>query len=123
MILPPDWGEDVPVTTLVHYQQQATPFALGNNQVQTVFRMPGEEGWLWIGTEDGLNHFDIINEKSYTYRTDNADPHSLSNNGITALFKDRSGVLWIATQSGLNTFDPYQKNLGSTRPPQEIPKV
>lgn len=112
MILPPDWREDAAVTTMKHYQQQDTPFALSNNQVRAVFQIPGEEGQLWIGTEDGLNLFDVKNEKFYTYLTDNSDPHSLSNNSITALIKDRSGVLWIATESGLNTFDPYQKKFG-----------
>jgi signal transduction histidine kinase len=39
------------------------------------------------------------------YRHDPEQPHSLSNNYITALYTDPSGFLWIGTWGGLNRFD------------------
>lgn len=35
------------------------------------------------------------------------DSRGLSNNHVTQIIKDKTGVIWIATQNGLNTFDGY----------------
>lgn len=61
------------------------------------------QGFLWIGTSNGLNRYD-----GYTviiYRNDPNDSASLSNNAITALYEDESGILWVGTQGGLNRLD------------------
>ncbi len=112
MTLPAGPPEPGPAPAMVHYRHGAAPFALSNNLVRTVFRKSGEEGWLWVGTEDGLNRFEVATGKFYPHRADHHDPHGLSSNGITALFEDHAGVLWIATERGLNTFDPYRKKFG-----------
>ena len=62
-------------------------------------------GFLWVGTEDGLNRFDGYGFK--IYRHDPDDPHSLGTNTILSLYEDRSGMLWIGTYlGGLDRFDP-----------------
>src|SRR5512142_2489094 len=56
------------------------------------------QGFMWFGTDDGLNKYD-----GYTftlYRHDAANPGSLSDNTITALFQDQAGSLWIGTSNG-----------------------
>ena len=64
-----------------------------------------QQGFIWIGTEDGLNRYD-----GYTfqvYRHDKNDPHSISGNNITGLIQDKKGNIWITTRGGgLNKFDP-----------------
>jgi ligand-binding sensor domain-containing protein len=55
-------------------------------------------GFMWFGTEDGLNLYD-----GYTFtviRSDPENPRSLAYNHITALYEDRSGALWIGTFTG-----------------------
>lgn len=62
-------------------------------------------GYLWIGTQDGLNRFD-----GYRFdimRNDPDDPRSLANNNISSIFEDSGGVLWVGTTSGtLHRFVP-----------------
>ena len=54
------------------------------------------DGYLWIGTQDGLvrfdgHHFEIYNQKNTP---------QLNCNIIRALYEDRNGTLWIGTTSG-----------------------
>lgn len=61
-------------------------------------------GFMWFGTQDGLNRFD-----GYTfivYKRNALDTSTLSSNWITSLFEDENGLIWIGTQGGgLNKFD------------------
>ena len=64
------------------------------------------QGFLWFGTQDGLNRYDGYN--FIIYRSDNADSNSISSNWITSISEDRDGKLWIGTNGGgVNCFDPY----------------
>jgi len=62
------------------------------------------KGFMWFGTDDGLNKYDGY---SFTvYKHDLDDPHSLSHNRVQSVFEDQSGVLWAGTYGGgLNRFD------------------
>ncbi|MFP4547848.1 MAG: two-component regulator propeller domain-containing protein, partial [Fidelibacterota bacterium] len=54
-------------------------------------------GYIWIGTENGLNRYDGYKLKSFFASDDSLD---LSNNNIEALTVDRQGRLWIGTLGG-----------------------
>ena len=49
------------------------------------------KGFMWFGTEDGLNRYDGY--RFWVYRNHADDPKSLSSSAIEALYEDRSGVL------------------------------
>lgn len=61
-------------------------------------------GYLWIGTEDGLNRYDGT---SFTvYRNVPSDSGSVSDNWVMSLCEDSSGTLWVGTYNGgLNRYD------------------
>lgn len=59
-------------------------------------------GYMWFGTQDGLNRYDGYQFK--VYRPDPGNPSSISNNSIWALFTDQSGVLWVGSYGGLNRY-------------------
>ncbi|MEJ2543304.1 MAG: two-component regulator propeller domain-containing protein [Calditrichaceae bacterium] len=67
------------------------------------------QGYLWFGTQDGLNRYDGY---SFTiFRHTNTDSTSLSSNWITSIDEDIEGNLWIGTSGGgVNCFDPHHEN-------------
>lgn len=61
------------------------------------------QGFLWIGTQDGLNRYD--GHSFRIYRNDPNDLNSLTDNDIWDITIDGGGTLWIATLRGLNRYD------------------
>lgn len=59
-------------------------------------------GFLWIGTQDGLNCYDGHIFKSYHYQP--FDTSSLPINHITALSVDKFNQIWVGTSAGLCLF-------------------
>src|SRR5262249_30312894 len=55
-------------------------------------------GYIWLGTEDGLNRFDGANFK--VYKHDPSDPSSLPSSFVWSIDEDRDGNLWIGTDGG-----------------------
>lgn len=69
---------------------------LSQNSVTAIHQ--DSNGFMWFGTQDGLNRFDGKN--FVHYRTQRDNPNSLSNNYIWDLYEDGEGYLWIATFGG-----------------------
>ncbi len=63
-----------------------------------------KQGFLWFGTEDGLNKYDGYAFDQFLYEPSNTS--GLPSPKITSLCVDGSGKLWIGTQGGLVVFDP-----------------
>jgi serine phosphatase RsbU (regulator of sigma subunit)/ligand-binding sensor domain-containing protein len=62
------------------------------------------KGFIWIGTEDGLNRYDGYEFRIFTF--DPTDSNSIANNVIRSLAAGDSGNLWIGTSfGGLNKYD------------------
>lgn len=67
-----------------------------------------QKGFLWIGTQDGLNRFDGNNFK--VFKKNPLDSNSLTNSFITALLVDDKDRLWIGTlNGGLFLYKPIQE--------------
>lgn len=64
-----------------------------------------KKGFIWIGTQDGLNLYYGHRFIHYNYIPGN--PDSLSDNNVLSLCEDRFGIIWVGTYGGgLNRFDP-----------------
>jgi len=60
-------------------------------------------GFIWFGTQYGLNRYDGYRFKVFAH--DDKDPRSLAGVDIFALFKDRSGTIWVGCAHSLDRFD------------------
>lgn len=65
------------------------------------------KGYLWIGTNDGLNRYDGYTFK--VYRSNPGDSNSLAGNSVTALCEDQDGNLWIGA-GGLCRYNNEKNN-------------
>lgn len=76
---------------------------LSGSQVYSLLQ--DRTGFIWIGTDNGLNRFDGKEFKVYNNQPNNNN--SVSDNSIWTLFEDPEGIIWIGTKQGvLNRFDP-----------------
>nr|MBX2841139.1 response regulator [Flammeovirgaceae bacterium] len=87
------FGQDLKT---IAFEQLSSQNGLSNNNVICIFQ--DSEGFIWIGTENGLNKFDGYNFK--IYRHDPNNPNSISDNKIRCIYEDKSGNLWIGTYGG-----------------------
>jgi ligand-binding sensor domain-containing protein len=59
-----------------------------------------KSGFMWFGTQDGLNKYDGY---SFTiYKHNSTDTTSISDNFITCMIIDHNGDSWVGTSNGLN---------------------
>ncbi len=61
------------------------------------------DGFIWIGTANGLNRYD--GSQFLVFKNKSDDPDSLSNNAVHDIIEDHEGDLWIATEGGLNKLE------------------
>ena len=77
---------------------------LSSNQITQICQ--DKDGYIWIGTEYGLNKYDGYRFTNYLH--DKNNPHSVSSNVISHLFLDADGTLWVGTQMGLDRYNPEE---------------
>jgi ligand-binding sensor domain-containing protein len=82
---------------------------LSHNYVRAVYR--DKMGFVWIGTESGLNRFDGYSIK--IYRNDPADSSSLPSDYVERLFEAPGGKLGIITGSGLCLYNPVTETFST----------
>ncbi len=76
----------------------------GLSQSVVTVTFQDSQGYLWFGTQDGLNRYDGYHFT--VFRPDPDDPSSLSDRMILDMVEDTRGILWIGTMlGGLNRYD------------------
>ncbi|MCW8849048.1 MAG: hypothetical protein OQJ81_03640, partial [Melioribacteraceae bacterium] len=91
----------------INFNQITVENGLSNNDVNTLLQ--DKYGFIWFGTDDGLNRYDGYNFKVFRHAPE--DTNSISDNSIWALAEDKKGNLWIGTKAGyLNKYDPFSES-------------
>lgn len=86
----------------LYFNRINTQNGLSHNKVNCIIQ--DSRGFIWIGTDDGLNRYD----GSYftIFRNTPGDSTTLSGNIITDLIEDKQGIIWVATaDGGLSKYD------------------
>lgn len=88
-----------PSTELVHLDIKGLPVSPIHCQLKD------HDGFLWIGTENGLCRYDCVNVD--VYRNIPGDSLSLPGNAVDDLVIDGKGQIWVACFGGACVFDPH----------------
>ncbi|QHT71704.1 hypothetical protein GXP67_36085 [Rhodocytophaga rosea] len=104
---------NLPANRDVSFEHLSVKQGLSNNTVLCIRQ--DQEGFIWMGTRDGLNKYD-----GYTftiYKPDPLDPkNTLGHNWVNNILEDRQGRLWVTTHGGgLHRMDKRSGKLTSYR--------
>ncbi|MCP4656067.1 MAG: response regulator [bacterium] len=90
-------------TRSIHFDRISIEHSLSQSTVTCILQ--DRVGFMWFGTQDGLNRFDGYDLVAFKHDSD--DPGSLPHDSILVLLEGASGDLWIGTEGGgLIRWDP-----------------
>lgn len=74
-------------------------------------------GFIWIGTDDGLNRFNGYEFE--VYRSQGQTPTGLTSNEISSIFVDSKNRIWVGTQFGISVFNAAKNNFIPIASPED----
>src|ERR1035437_4417601 len=81
---------------MMEFGHISTQNGLSNSDINAIVQ--DKDGFIWFGTEYGLNRYDGYEMRFY--RNIPGDLTSISDNSINYLYIDYEGTLWIGTSRG-----------------------
>ncbi len=75
----------------------------GLSQSTVLSILQDQKGFMWFGTQDGLNRYDAYKFK--VFKLQRGDSTSLPDNTIQTLFQSRDGTIWVGTNEGLSIYN------------------
>jgi PAS domain S-box-containing protein len=86
----------------IRFTRLSTDEGLSQTKVSQIVQ--DDQGFMWFGSQYGLNRYDGYKFKVFKHEPGVAN--SLSGVYVYSLFKDRSGTLWVGCDEFLDRFDP-----------------
>lgn len=86
-------GNSAEIPPAVMFKQLSTTEGLSNNSVRSIYR--DNRGFLWVGTESGLNKYD-----GYSFQQYYQNNSDLPDDAISEIFEGPDDNVWIRTSSG-----------------------
>jgi len=77
------------------------------------------QGFMWFGTNEGLNRYDGYSFK--VYKPDPNNPNSPGNILVEAVYEDSKGIVWLGGPVGLDRFDPITERFTRYQPDPDDP--
>jgi ligand-binding sensor domain-containing protein len=97
-------ARQVPDPVAAKFEHFSIEQGLSNNSITSILQ--DKSGFIWVGTEDGLNKFN-----GYTwiiFKHDPQDSSSISFGAVSTLYEDHNGFIWIGIDGGgINLYNPY----------------
>lgn len=110
------FGQD----TNIKFKQLNVHDGLSQSRINVIFQ--DSNGFIWFGTDGGLNRYDGYEFKIFVHIPN--DSTSISSNFISDIKEDDNGYLWISTKSGLSKYDhiynKFTNYFASDRPETQI---
>lgn len=100
---PPAEAPPVPAAPRLRFQHLSIEDGLSQVNVSAVLQ--DRQGFMWFGTQDGLNRYDGY--RFTVYRPIPFDTTSLLDTGIMALGEDRAGAIWASVGGAAERLDPH----------------
>jgi len=88
--------------TNIRFQRITINDGLSLSSVYCIFQ--DSKGFIWLGTEDGLNKYDGRNFK--VFRPEPSGKNCLSYRWVEHILEDQYGILWFGSRGGLTCFNP-----------------
>src|SRR5688500_15427670 len=79
--------------SMIQFDHLTIDDGLSQNAGLAIFQ--NSRGFLWVGSQDGLNRYDGYTFKIFKHDPD--DPTSISHNSILSIAEDNEGYLWMGT--------------------------
>lgn len=88
----------------LNFERISLEQGLSQSSVNSIYQ--DRQGFMWFGTNDGLNRYDGYNFA--VFRNDPRNPNSLSGSVILKVIEDSEGLIWTITglNKGLNKYNP-----------------
>ncbi len=75
----------------------------GLSQGSPYHMLRDSRGFLWLGTQDGVNRFD--GHRFKVYKPDARNPYALRGVNVAGIVEDGTGNIWVGTEEGLNRYE------------------
>ncbi len=112
------WAADDGLATQPYFHDLSAADGLPSSTVRTLAQ--DHDGYIWIGTADGLARYDGVGFRIYRHHA--GDPASLSGEDVTALLVDRDDRLWCGGEDGgLNLLDAKRREFRHFRHDKKNP--
>ncbi len=95
----PIWGQAQNIS--IRFQHLSVNEGLSQATITAITQ--DKYGFIWVGTQDGLNRFEGYDFK--TFRNNQQDSNSVSSSYILSLLTDSYKNIWVGTQLGLDRYD------------------
>ena len=102
------------------YKSFTTKDGLSSNNTNAILK--DSRGFIWIGTQNGLNRFD--GNTFDNFYNNPADSTSIASNYVHSLFISHKNELWIGTESGISTYNAKTQQFSNYAPDTLVmPKI
>jgi signal transduction histidine kinase/ligand-binding sensor domain-containing protein/CheY-like chemotaxis protein/HPt (histidine-containing phosphotransfer) domain-containing protein len=109
----------VPAVHPMYFEHLTMRDGLSQSTVNSILQ--DSQGYLWLGTENGLDRYD--GDSIREYRRERGNERGLANDYIWSIAEDSQGDLWLATDGGgvarwdrrTEQFQPFRHDAHNTR--------